>query len=285
MADRNFMRPGKMPALRDRFQVFRGLDRRRQVNGRGGKRARLAAHVVVGLARFVPLLSRSGVIAMGARLYGRLSGNAGAEDQRRALRCERWHPPGRDESASDQAEQEQRQSCVRSQTMACHCPPQHPRLVAAAMSPTKRLRIILGLALILAPAEVFAHVTVSPKASSQGAWEKYEIRVPNEAKAETTALEVRFPAGLRVMSFEEKPGWTVEPLRDPSRAIAGARWSGKLAPERFVEFGIIAVNPKEGSELIWTAVQTYADGTVIHWSGPEGSKTPASRVALTRPPR
>jgi uncharacterized protein YcnI len=134
------------------------------------------------------------------------------------------------------------------------------------------------------PGVALAHVTVAPKTSSQGAWEKYEVRLPNEKKLVTTTLEVRFPAGLRVMSFEDKPGWSVKPLRDGAGAINGAIWSGQLPPERFVEFGIIAVNPKKGSELIWTAVQTYADGSVVSWSGPPGSKAPAPKVTLT-PPR
>jgi uncharacterized protein YcnI len=125
-----------------------------------------------------------------------------------------------------------------------------------------------------------AHVTVSPKESSPGAWQKYELRLPNEEKVATTALEVRFPAGLRVMSFEDKPGWTVEPLRDSSGAITGARWTGQLAPERFVELGIIAVNPKSGTGLVFSAKQMFADGTAVNWSGPAGSSTPAPRVSL-----
>ena len=146
------------------------------------------------------------------------------------------------------------------------------------MNCTKRLIAAIVLAALTAP--VAAHVTVSPKASANGAWEKYDIRLPNEKKVATTTLEVRFPAGLRVMSFEDKPGWTVEPMRDAAGAITGARWTGQLPPERFVEFGVIAVNPKTGSELTWEAVQTYADGSVVSWSGPQGSKAPAPKVTL-----
>jgi uncharacterized protein YcnI len=150
------------------------------------------------------------------------------------------------------------------------------------MNLTKRLLPLFALAGMATGAS--AHVTVSPKASNAGAWEKYDIRLPNEKDSGTTMLEVRFPAGLRVMSFEEKPGWTVQTLRDANGTITGARWSGQLSPQRFVEFGVIAVNPN-GSELIWTAVQTYADGTTVSWSGAPGSKTPAPRVKLRPPSR
>ena len=146
------------------------------------------------------------------------------------------------------------------------------------MSNPKRILAAAALAMLSLPA--LAHVTVSPKVSSPGAWEKYAIRVPNEKKVATTSLEVRFPAGVRVMSFEDKPGWTIEPVRDAAGAITGARWTGQLPPERFTEFGVIAVNPKQAAELTFTAVQTYADGSVANWSGAPGSKDPAPRVTI-----
>ena len=138
----------------------------------------------------------------------------------------------------------------------------------------------IALALVAAPSAALAHVTVSPKTSNPGAWEKYDLRMPNEKKVATTKLEVKFPAGMRVMSFEEVPGWTIEPLRDAAGAITGARWTGTLPVERFVDFGVIGVNPKDKAELVWSADQTYADGTVVSWAGPADSKTPAPRVSL-----
>jgi uncharacterized protein YcnI len=139
-------------------------------------------------------------------------------------------------------------------------------------------RIIVALALTAA-GPALAHVSVWPKESIQGAREKYEIRVPNEKQSDTIAVEVRFPAGLKVSSFEQKPGWSTEPLRDASGVLVGARWSGRLPPMQFTEFGLIAANPAT-SELLWTATQTYADGTRMEWSGAAGSKAPAPRVTL-----
>lgn len=145
----------------------------------------------------------------------------------------------------------------------------------------RTLRIALFAAAFLPiAATASAHVTVSPATSAPDAWEAYSIRMPNEKTVDTTALEVRFPAGLQVKSFEDKAGWTIEPLRDSSGAITGARWTGKLAPERFVQFGIIAVNPKAGADLGFAASQLYADGTRVDWAGPAGSKTPAPHVRL-----
>ena len=141
-----------------------------------------------------------------------------------------------------------------------------------------RLPILILALAVAVPAT--AHVSVWPKESVQGEREKYEIRVPNEKQVDTIALEVRFPSGLKVTSFEQKPGWNTEPLRDPSGAIIGARWTGRLPPQQFTEFGLLAVNPATGSQLLWSATQVYADGTKVEWSGEPGSKTPAPRVTL-----
>jgi YD repeat-containing protein len=141
-----------------------------------------------------------------------------------------------------------------------------------------RLMILTVALAMSAPAA--AHVTVWPNQSAPGAREKYELRVPNEKQVDTIAVEVSFPTGLKLTSFEQKPGWNTEVRRDASGAITGARWTGRLPPQQFTEFGLLAGNPASGRDLVWTAVQTYADGTKIEWSGPAGSKTPAPRVTL-----
>ena len=142
--------------------------------------------------------------------------------------------------------------------------------------------ILIAALLIGTPAA--AHVTVWPKQSSLGAREKYEVRVPNEKPVDTIGVEVRFPAGLRVTSVEQKPEWRAEALRDPSGRLIGVRWTGKLGPEQFTEFGLLAVNPASGGELSFTAIQVFADGTRVEWSGAAGSKTPAPRVTLIQAP-
>lgn len=125
-----------------------------------------------------------------------------------------------------------------------------------------------------------AHVTVWPKLSQAGAHEKYEVRVPNEKQVDTLSVELRIPKGVRIRSFEQKPGWTAEALRDSSGAIVGVRWSGRLPANQFTEFGLLAVNPSSGADLVWPAVQSFADGTRVEWTGAKGSKTPAPHVTI-----
>jgi uncharacterized protein YcnI len=137
-----------------------------------------------------------------------------------------------------------------------------------------------GLLMAAISTEAPAHVTVWPNESAAEAHEKYEVRVPNEKQVDTVAIEVRFPAKLRVTSFEQKAGWMTQTVRDASGKTVGVRWTGKLPPQQFAEFGLLAVNPAAPGDVGWTAVQSFADGTKVEWSGAPGSKTPAPHVTI-----
>jgi len=143
------------------------------------------------------------------------------------------------------------------------------------------IRAVLAAALLCASTAAAAHVTIWPKVSQAGAHEKYEVRVPNEKQIDTVSIELRFPAGLRVTSYEQKPGWMTEPLRDSSGAVIGVRWTGRLAPQQFTEFGLLAVNPL-ATDLAWPADQIFADGSRVEWTGGAGSKRPAPHVTLMK---
>ena len=138
----------------------------------------------------------------------------------------------------------------------------------------------LALLLLLAPALASAHAVVFPRTSTPGAYEKYVLRVPNEKDAATTRVEIRFPAGVRVVSFADVPGWTLETVTDSADKVVGAVWTGTLPPKRFVELPFVAVNPKAETRLVWPAVQTYADGERVEWTGAEDAKTPASSTRI-----
>ena len=126
-----------------------------------------------------------------------------------------------------------------------------------------------------------AHAVVYPRKSTPGAYEKYVLRVPNEKDSPTLMVEIRFPAGIRVVSFADVQGWTLRTVTDSAGKITGAVWTGSLPPDRFIEFPFIAVNPDETSKLTWPAYQTYADGDRVEWVGPVDSRRPASSTTIT----
>jgi uncharacterized protein YcnI len=142
------------------------------------------------------------------------------------------------------------------------------------------IAIICAVLSLSLPVLAFAHAVVFPKASTLGGYERYVLRVPNEKTTATTRVEIHFPTDVRVTAFEDVPGWTLEVVTDSAKRIVGAVWTGNLPPQRFVELPFMAANPKEGAALTWPAYQTYADGERVEWTGPEGSKSPASVTTL-----
>ena len=137
-------------------------------------------------------------------------------------------------------------------------------------------RMLAGVSLAVAcialqAAPALAHVTVWPRTAAPGGFERYVVRVPNEKNTATTRVEIHFPAEVRISSFLEVPGWNLEVLTDSAGKITGAVWTGTLPPKRFIEFPFIGVNPN-------------ADGEVVQWTGPTGSKRPASATELTTRP-
>ena len=131
-------------------------------------------------------------------------------------------------------------------------------------------------AMITGAALLFAHAVVWPRTTTPGTYEKYILRVPNERPVGTREVKLSFPGNLRVVSFGDVPGWTITVERDTANRISTATWKGELAVERFVEFPFVAVNPREPGKLVWNASQLYVNGELVNWTGPEGSRTPAS---------
>ncbi len=139
-------------------------------------------------------------------------------------------------------------------------------------------------ALLLSTRPVSAHAVVFPAEAPTGAYQKYTLRVPNERDFPTTRVSILFPGGVRVISFDEVPGWALETIAGvEAGSVAEAIWTGTIPVGRFVELSFIAVNPAEATTLKWDVVQTYADGTEVSWSGPEGSSTPASVTRVLAP--
>jgi periplasmic copper chaperone A len=155
----------------------------------------------------------------------------------------------------------------------------------------------LVTALVVTPVAA-AHVTVNPGEWEAGGFARFAVRVPNEqANADTTEVTVQFPESVISASFQPVPGWkrTVEmaTLDEPvevfgeqvTERIASVTWSGgTIAPGEFQEFGVSFQVPETpGEELVFPSLQTYSNGEVVRWIGPEDSDTPAPIVAVTAP--
>ena len=143
-------------------------------------------------------------------------------------------------------------------------------------------RTAFALILCLCSALASAHVTVWPRESSTGAYEKYVVRVPTEGSVATQSIELRVPANVDIVSVGAPSGFTYEVKRTGSR-ITSIVWTMAIKPGEFAEFAFMARNPKQGGEVRWEAVQHFADGTSTEWTGPAKDKHPASVTRVVAP--
>ena len=142
-------------------------------------------------------------------------------------------------------------------------------------------RIVLSAAMtLLAGHLAFAHIRILPTESTPGAREKYTMRVPNEKQVATVRIEGEFPSGVNIYDFEFKPGWKIDFKKDDKGRIVGAVWTGRMVPYEFVEFGMLGLNDKDSSSLVWRFVQYYDDGTKEEFIGPPGSRLPSPVTSL-----
>jgi len=145
-------------------------------------------------------------------------------------------------------------------------------------------RVLIGTACVFSCASpTLAHIRIAPTESAPGAREKYTMRVPNEKQVATIRVEGEFPAGLEIYDFEFKPGWKIDFKKNDNGKIIGATWLGKIVPYEFVEFGMLGINPKEGTSLVWKFVQYYEDGSKEEFTGPVGSFLPSPVTTLKKP--
>lgn len=142
--------------------------------------------------------------------------------------------------------------------------------------------LLIALCLLFGTASVaWAHVRVLPEEVPADSFEVFTVRVPTERDVPTTEVRVEVPEGFTVSRVEPVPGWDYE-LEEEGGTVSAIAWSdGEIGETEFRQFDIQGKAPAEPGEYAWNAYQTYADGEVVEWTGPEGSEEEASvmRVA------
>jgi hypothetical protein len=137
-----------------------------------------------------------------------------------------------------------------------------------------------GVMALLFAHTAFGHIRIAPTESTQGAREKYTMRVPNEKHVATIRIEGEFPSAVNVYGFEFKAGWKLDFKKDDKGKIIGATWTGKLVPYEFAEFGMLGLNSKDAPSLVWKFVQYFEDGSKEEFTGPIGSQLPSPVTRL-----
>ncbi|QIN81019.1 DUF1775 domain-containing protein (plasmid) [Rubrobacter marinus] len=139
---------------------------------------------------------------------------------------------------------------------------------------------LIGAVLVLGVAgTAFAHVEVSPTEVPAGGSEEFTLEAAGEKEVPATEVRLEVPEGFRVTSVPETPGWQ---SGQEGNSIV---WSGgRIDPDEVGEFVFEAEAPATAGETTWNGFVTYEDGSVVEWTGPPDSETPASVVEVVSGP-
>jgi uncharacterized protein YcnI len=154
------------------------------------------------------------------------------------------------------------------------------------MRPATRLGALAlaGFAPLVVAAAASAHAIVSPPVALAEKLQQFTLSVPTEKEgATTTSIELTVPAGFAIDSFEPTPpGWRQQVASTgsgESAVVQRVTWTGGTTPTD--EDSVFRFNASTSGAKTYTfdVRQTYSDGSVVDWSGPESSDTPAPTVA------
>ena len=175
--------------------------------------------------------------------------------------------------------------------------------------PARRLLCATALAagLLVGPlaGSALAHVEAEAPAAVQGGSGTVTFVAEAEEKAPLTRIEVALPADtpLGDVTVPPKDGWTsatatAVPATGGAPVVSRVTWTASgtgIAPEGKGEFPIAVGRFPDAAQVVFKALVTYADGTVVSWielqapGGPEpdqpapvlqlGAAAPASATA------
>lgn len=158
--------------------------------------------------------------------------------------------------------------------------------------------------ILLCAAPAAAHVTVNPSTAPRGGYVEVSFRAPTEsATASTTKLQVFFPKQHPIPSALVKPvpGWQAKvatgkpakPLKSKDgkvdSVVTSITWTGgRIKPGQFQDFDVSLGPLPDAGKLVFKALQTYSDGSVVRWidmrkDGAEEPAHPAPVLTLTAP--
>src|SRR3954451_15412988 len=132
---------------------------------------------------------------------------------------------------------------------------------------------------LIVSASAFAHAELSPAVALANTGQLFTLAVPTEKEdASTTKIELTPPSGFAIDSFVPSPGWKRDVKSTGSgeeTQIQGVTWSGGNVPsEEDAVFQFLA-STAAAKTYTFKVRQTYSDGSVVDWSGPESSDAPA----------
>jgi uncharacterized protein YcnI len=145
------------------------------------------------------------------------------------------------------------------------------------------LGALVALAALATAAAASAHAIMSPAVALDKKLQQFTLSVPTEkANLTTTEIELTVPAGFSIDSFEPPPtGWKMNVQATgsgDSAVVQKVTWTGGHVPTD--EDAVFRFNASTSGAKTYTfdVQQTYSDGSVVDWNGPETADTPAPTI-------
>lgn len=116
----------------------------------------------------------------------------------------------------------------------------------------------------------FAHVVVKPAEVATATFQTFTMGVPNEKDNPTVAVRLIIPDGLKYVSPNVKPGWTITIKKDGSdenAKVTEIDWTGGSIPVgQRDDFYFNAQVPSKETTLKWNVYQVYENGETVAWT-------------------
>jgi uncharacterized protein YcnI len=145
------------------------------------------------------------------------------------------------------------------------------------------LPLCVAAAAVAVVADASAHAIMSPPVAKAKVLQQFTLSVPTEKEgAKTTTIELTVPSGFAIDSFEPAPaGWKQQVSATGSgeeAVVTKVVWTGGATPT--AEDSVFRFNASTASSktYVFDVRQTYSDGSVVDWNGPETADNPAPQV-------
>jgi uncharacterized protein len=136
-------------------------------------------------------------------------------------------------------------------------------------------------AALAACSAAFAHAHVSPPVTLAGETQVYDLAVPNEEDVAITKVELVPRDGFSLSQPVPMPGWTIDVAKNGTTdeaKVSKITWSGGTVPAGQAFVAQFLGRSDDPGTFAFSVKQTYENGTVVDWSGPESSDTPAPTI-------
>ena len=143
--------------------------------------------------------------------------------------------------------------------------------------------LAVAAAALILPAVASAHARVSPAVSVSNELQLYSLAVPTEKTGlTTTKIVMTVPAGFGIDSFAPAPpGWRKRVAQSgsgDSAVVTRVTWTGGRTPTGEDSLFQFLAQPASAKTYTFGVQQTYSDGSIVNWSGPESSASPAPTI-------